>query len=515
MVGIRAVYVQSTYSHHARVHTVPTLHLACPRSGRVPSDIRDFRFLTLTVVQRSVAPCSDQPQPTLHPSFGRAQPRPSTARANSHVSRWAAQSRDITSRTSFLPNTRPWTPFARRRPNTNVSGEFCMIEQETGERRESFRPLELSIYSPDGQLSPLPDFDVDWIFKPVELQYPAQAIIQSRSNFIDSDLLSDFTVRRKPVGSNRGHYMTGNQNSTTSARKSCYTDTLSDVGQPVSTSTRPISLDGLTDSRNSTPLLSILPQAPSPARSHDSTEASHHLHRRPSPRRANHDVDCAIREPSTIVEERRASALRAGSTAASPEQVDQHHAPAIAPAMRVRARSETPNDIGSASSPPPPPPPPTKPLPAPPAPPAPRPSSLSPGPRGAAARPARSPRRARRLARPSAWLRRPSLAPCACGSAGPSLFHRRARSPLACRAAPHARPQPRRRRAPAGSASRSGPSAPRARPSASKPLLAARSRSRSGRGRPRGGSDASVATLPPAYQEVDPRLAAVGVGLAF
>ncbi|CAN9173503.1 unnamed protein product [Alternaria alternata] len=74
-------------------------------------------------------------------------------------------------------------------------------------------------------------------------------------------------------------------------------------------------------------------------------------------RRTKTDVDDAIRELNTIIEERRASAYR--TNAQSPALVNRpppspsHHVPYIAPSMRMHVRSETLSDIGSAFSAPP------------------------------------------------------------------------------------------------------------------------------------------------------------------
>ncbi|KAJ9666883.1 hypothetical protein H2201_003017 [Coniosporium apollinis] len=69
--------------------------------------------------------------------------------------------------------------------------------------------------------------------------------------------------------------------------------------------------------------------------------------KRASSRRNKSDVDEAIRELNTIVEERRLDAFRASQSTPEP---NCHHIPAIAPSLRMTVRSETLSDIGSALS---------------------------------------------------------------------------------------------------------------------------------------------------------------------
>lgn len=77
------------------------------------------------------------------------------------------------------------------------------------------------------------------------------------------------------------------------------------------------------------------------------------LSKRGSLRRTKTDVDDAIRELNTIVEERRADALRSSMpspTLTTNSDTHTHHIPAIAPSLRMHVRSETLSDIGSAFS---------------------------------------------------------------------------------------------------------------------------------------------------------------------
>jgi len=69
------------------------------------------------------------------------------------------------------------------------------------------------------------------------------------------------------------------------------------------------------------------------------------LRKRPSIKRMRTDVEEAIHELNTIVEERRLA-----SRASSAVSNNDGHVPAIAPSMKMRVRSETLSDIGSAFS---------------------------------------------------------------------------------------------------------------------------------------------------------------------
>ncbi|OAL47528.1 hypothetical protein IQ07DRAFT_646458 [Pyrenochaeta sp. DS3sAY3a] len=235
-------------------------------------------------------------------------------------------------------------------------------------RRRSFRPLELSIYLPDGcgRLSPLPDFEEEyWGQGASSVERPVQAVIRnrdSRTNSISSiPSASSYLIQRKAVGSS-------SRRSSVQSQKSCNTHERRLSGTTMATMATP-TLGYLAEEPKSSaesfverPTIQrsltsgtlsparVLSRLPSPSRSRASTAPS----RPGSLRRARTDVDDAIRELNTIVEERRASAYR--SHAQSPALINRpppspsHHVPYIAPSMRMHVRSETLSDIGSAFS---------------------------------------------------------------------------------------------------------------------------------------------------------------------
>ncbi|KAH5596530.1 hypothetical protein HBI64_149460 [Parastagonospora nodorum] len=336
----------------------------------------------------------DQPQVVPQP---RAVPfhhaRPSTSQSISrHVSQWVDNSRDLatraSSRASFSTLTRPRRSHSVYRVRPTISGPTNFQHFDNGlgfngiqsmvddapmpvRRNRSFRRLELSIYLPNGcgRLSPLPDFEDEevWTADQVGLEKPAQALIRpqdSRTNSMCSNpSTSDYLIQRKPVTSSSNsimhsrHSSVQSQNSTRTERRlsgttmaTMQTPTLSAwVEEPTSSSASPIEKPTIRRSNTSGTLspARVLSRLPSPSRNRANTAPSP---RPGSLRRAKTDVDDAIRELNTIVEERRASAYR--TQALSPEipPSPSHHVPYVAPSMRMHVRSETLSDIGSVFS---------------------------------------------------------------------------------------------------------------------------------------------------------------------
>ena len=294
---------------------------------------------------------------------------------SNHVSQWLAQSRDFatraSTRTSIATLHRPWTSHSRARPSISrptdfrkyggVDGIESMMEDapEPIRRRRSFRPLELSIYLPDGRLSPLPDFSTpEWSELPAELELPAQALIRdhdTRTNSISSNpSTSSYLIQRRPVGAGSRRSSVQSVHSTSGGPSLQYHE------EPAS---RPESLVGGSIRRSSTHSSLMSPRrgtsrlsSPSPSRSRSNTEPTRLLSPsgRGSVRKPRQDVDEAIRELNTIVEERRAEAYRSTNQSPAllrrPPPSPSHHVPAIAPALRMHVRSETLSDIGSAFS---------------------------------------------------------------------------------------------------------------------------------------------------------------------
>ncbi|KAF1952362.1 hypothetical protein CC80DRAFT_179336 [Byssothecium circinans] len=347
--------------------------LGCCGDRKESMDGDDGREALRSPEESEMRICYEQPAPTPHPIASPTQTRPVTSHSMSQtLSQWASQSRDFATRASSRASvntlTRPRKSHSRPRPsigrpmdfrhNDSIDGIQSMLDDAPMpvRRRRSFQPLELSIYLPDGRLSPLPDFDEDdWVKK------PEQALVRNRDSRTDSITsisgASGWLIQRKPVGS-------GSRRSSVQSTQSSHSRTLSGT-----ISTLPFLLEeepkARTRSSASSPTLiqrsntlsprKALSRLPSPSRSRANTAPSS----RPSSIRKfktgstdSDEVDAAIRELNTIVEERRADAYRSANFAHSSvvPPSPSSHVPAIAPSLRMKVRSETLSDIGSAFS---------------------------------------------------------------------------------------------------------------------------------------------------------------------
>jgi hypothetical protein len=322
--------------------------------------------------------CYEQPRSVPQPCAEPIHPRPSTSQSVSrHVSQWVFNNREYASRASISTLTRPRRSHPR--PSISRPTDFRHVDGPDDipsmvndasmpiRRRRSFRPLELSIYLPDGcgRLSPLPNFDAEerWTSPPAELERPAEAHVRvrdSRTSSVSSNLSSSSSLiqRKRIAGHSRRSSLQSQKTTTTYERRlsgttmgTMATPTLAFLPEhsPVAIGPKPF----IQRSRTSGTLspARVLSRLPSPSRTRANTAPS----TRPgSLRRAKTDVDDAIRELNTIIEERRASAYR--SHAHSPALINRpppspsHHVPYIAPSMRMHVRSETLSDIGSAFS---------------------------------------------------------------------------------------------------------------------------------------------------------------------
>jgi hypothetical protein len=302
----------------------------------------------------------------------RAEPiyhlHPSTSHSMSQqVSQWVNTGRDLatraSSRASFSTLTRPRRSHSvhKTRPSISLPTNFqhfddgleldsiqSMVNHAPMPVRgnRSTRRLELSIYLPNGRLSPLPDFadDEAWGTIPMVLERPEQALIRvkdSRTNSLSSNPSSCgyFADERRLSGTT----MATMQTQTLSIWPESSDETGPLIEKPA-TIRRSRTADTLSPAR-------VLSRLPSPSRNRANTAPSS----RPSSlRRTKTDVDEAIRELNTIVEERRASEYR--SQAQSPALINRpppspsHHVPYLAPSMRMHVRCETLSDIGSAFS---------------------------------------------------------------------------------------------------------------------------------------------------------------------
>lgn len=305
----------------------------------------------------SPPPLGDSPDPA----------RPKTSHSVSkHMSHWVAGSRDFASRAasraSFSSN-RPLTSYSKRRPSISAPSNFRRVTEpiDLPSRRVSFRPLELSICLPSGQLSPLPDFNEDWDRKPAELAFPPRALVRSHTE------PSNFRIQRKPVSStfdNMSLMSRLSRNSVALRQSILVRDepkeeedellavSLSSSPEPPEMPEPAILPYRAMTHANLGPPPSVLPRTPSPMRARSNTEPVRILRRRESSRRLRDEVDEEIRELNTIIEERRADAIRSGKSSPMPSPLPglHHHVPALAPSYKMHVRSETLSDIGSAFS---------------------------------------------------------------------------------------------------------------------------------------------------------------------
>ncbi len=140
---------------------------------------------------RLIPPPRPEPQeglPSIH-----APSREWVTRTKSFVSR-------ASSRGSFSVRRKINAYNGPRRPRIGAPMDFRHVQNAIPRRTERFRPLELSIYMPDNQLSPiLPHFDVN--DRGAELEddritsMPSIAMTHARSN----SAMSNFSIPRKPV----------------------------------------------------------------------------------------------------------------------------------------------------------------------------------------------------------------------------------------------------------------------------------------------------------------------------
>lgn len=328
--------------------------------------------------------CYEQPRAVPQPCAEPIHARPSTSQSVSrHVSQWVSNSREYatraSSRTSISTLARP--SRSRARPSISRPTNFrhfdglddfpSMLDDASMpvRRRRSFRPLELSIYLPNGcgRLSPLPDFGDEeyWSNLPSQLSRPQEAHVRvrdSRTSSVSSEpSSSSYLVQRKPVRTNSGRTSVQSQHSTVTHERRLSGTTMGTMATPTlaflpedsplpdnQVSERP-SIRRSHTSGTLSPAR-VLSRLPSPSRARANTAPS----RPGSIRRTKTDVDDAIRELNTIVEERRASAYRSQTQTPSlinrPPPSPSHHVPYLAPSMRMHVRSETLSDIGSAFS---------------------------------------------------------------------------------------------------------------------------------------------------------------------
>ncbi|TLD38423.1 Drug resistance protein [Venturia nashicola] len=236
--------------------------------------------------------------------------------------------------------------------------------------RRSFRPLELSIYMPTGRISPLPDFDSEqWTSKLPSVQRPQSAVLR-REIMDNSELPIEF--RRKPLSistiqnprsdilSEPFLSMSGGpgpviRSDTMESMRDIQDLATIDEDRTPTLHQRPFEEDAPLSSRSGAISPPLRMRSPSPfslgrSRSKISLDG---ISRNASVRRSKSDtIDDAIRELNTIVEQKRVKEMMGArdSMESSAPLSPSSHVPAIAPSMRLRARSSTLSDIGSAFS---------------------------------------------------------------------------------------------------------------------------------------------------------------------
>lgn len=157
-----------------------------PRLDERPRKYHALLFLGLSYL---IIPGIEKPMRILHDQQPHLIPPPIL---EPQQQQWT-RTKSVSSRVSFSVRRKLNAYNGPRRPHISAPTNFRHVEMAMPRRTERFRPLELSIYMPENQLSPiqLPHFE------PAEdiLSYPPAALVHTRSE----SALSNFTIRRKPL----------------------------------------------------------------------------------------------------------------------------------------------------------------------------------------------------------------------------------------------------------------------------------------------------------------------------
>jgi hypothetical protein len=130
------------------------------------------------------------PPPTLEPHHRRSSSREWASRTRSVVSR-------ASTRASFSVKRKLNAYNGSRRPQIGAPTDFRHVQNAILRETEKFRPLELSIYLPNGRLSPLlPHFGDAEDEEPA---LPLPPVLHTRS----PSAMSNFSIPRKPLNSHR------------------------------------------------------------------------------------------------------------------------------------------------------------------------------------------------------------------------------------------------------------------------------------------------------------------------
>lgn len=333
-------------------------------------------FIADCFTERDMTLTFDQPQLVPAPRFETQQP----VRHNvSQRFSWDVSRNNRSRSSSFARLSRPWTSHshAGSRPSISAPMDFRRVTEPMEPMptaRRSFRPLELSIYLPTGRISPLPNFDSEeWTSQLPSLQRPQAAILR-RETMDNSELPSE--IRRKPLS----------VTTTQTLRRDILSEPFMSMDGGPGPMIRRDTMESMRDlqdlatiDEDRTPTLahnkfdedmpglshpwssrsgiispSLRIRSPSPftlgrSRSKVSLDSTS---RNGSVRRSKNDtIDDAIRELNTIVEQKRVKEIMGGRDSMDSAPLSPtSHVPAIAPSMRLRARSSTLTDIGSAFS---------------------------------------------------------------------------------------------------------------------------------------------------------------------
>lgn len=327
------------------------------------------------LLERDMTLTFDQPQLVPAPRF---EPQPVPRNVSQRFS-WNIPNDNRSRRASLAKLPRPWTSHsqAKSRPSIGAPMDFRRVTEPMEPMpvvRKSFRPLELSIYMPTGRISPLPDFDSElWTAKLPNLQRPQSAVLR-RETLDNSELPNEF--RRKPLSIS----------TTQNPRRDILSEPLLSMDGGPGPIIRRDTMESLRDiqdlatiDENRTSTLNHrqfeeeMPGLPRPWSSRSGIISPSGRLRSPSPfslgrsrskasldstsrngsvrRLKNDTIDDAIRELNTIVEQKRVKEfMGARNSMDSVPLSPTSHVPAIAPSMRLRARSSTLTDIGSAFS---------------------------------------------------------------------------------------------------------------------------------------------------------------------
>lgn len=137
------------------------------------------------------------------PPLPEPQERPHT---RSSSREWVTRTRSFASRASsrgsFAVKRTVNAYNGPRRPHIGAPTNFVHVQNALPRRTERFRPLELSIYMPDNQLSPiLPHFgDVEQEHdRRSMMSFPSTTLVHARSESV----MSNFSIPRKPLNSHK------------------------------------------------------------------------------------------------------------------------------------------------------------------------------------------------------------------------------------------------------------------------------------------------------------------------